>query len=75
MLSFDFEGRLAAAEVERERKLGFEMLLYPGIDPGPTKVVDARQRFAMKSFYDRYTWTPSPEIEATIVDAVFNKDT
>ncbi len=75
MLSFDSEGRLAAAEVERERKLGFEMLLDPGIDPGPTKVGDARQRFAMKSFYDRYTSTPSREIEATIVDAVFNKDT
>ena len=74
MFSFDSDGRLDKVEFERERKLGFEVILDPGTDPRPTKVVDARQRFAMKSFYDRYTWKPSPDIEAAIVDAVFDKD-
>jgi hypothetical protein len=73
MLSFDTDGRLDESEVARERKLGFEMLLDPGTDDRPSKVVDARQRFAMKSFYDRYTWTISPEIEAAIMEAIFNK--
>jgi hypothetical protein len=74
ILSFDPAGRVDAGELEKEIQLGFKMLQPLMTDFDFPNVINAQDRFAMKSFHDRYTWTPSSEIEKAIVDAVFGKN-
>jgi len=70
-LTFDSEGRIDAAERERQRRLGMEML-PPILPEHPSqKIVDGQHRFAQKSYDDRYRWTPTPEIYEAIVKAIF----
>ena len=71
-LPFDAEGRIDPAECEKEARVAFEIL--PSILPleKPTEnVIEARHVFAQKRFENQYKWTPTPEIEAAIVEAVF----
>ena len=74
ILSFDSDGRIDDGELEKEMKLGFKMLQTSAADPDSPNVINAEDRFAMKSFHDRYTWTPSFEVERTVVEAIFGKD-
>ena len=73
-LHFDSEGRLDIKEQEREARLAVE--LFPSIpdEEHPPQVIDAQHRFARKRYTDEYKWTPSLEMEAAIVEAVFGKD-
>jgi len=72
-LHFDSDGRIDTAEQEREGRLAMEMVPpIVGERRGP-QVVDSRHKFAQKRYQDRYKWTPSPEIEAAIVEAIFGK--
>ncbi len=73
ILSFDPSGRIDAGELEKEMKLGFKMLQPSAADLDPPNVINAEDRFAMKSFYDRYTWTPSSEVEKAIVETIFGQ--
>jgi hypothetical protein len=73
-LRFDSKGSIDAADQEREARLGLEMLPPAPKKPESPHVVDARHRFAKKRFHDEYKWTPTPEIEAAIVEAIFGKD-
>lgn len=68
-LTFDAEGKLDLDESEREARLAFD-LLEP-VDTPPGNVIEASHIFAKKRFKDKYTWTPSPEIEAAIVNEIF----
>jgi len=72
-LHFDCEGRIDTAEQDREGKLAMEMV--PPVVTGRRgpQLVDSRHKFAQKRYQDRYKWTPSPEIEAAIVEAIFGK--
>ena len=72
-LHFDSKGSIDASDQEREARLGSEMLPTIPKEPDSTHVVDARHRFAKKRFDDAYKWTSTPEIEATIVEAIFGK--
>ncbi len=71
ILPFDSEGRIDAAEQEKERRLGVEMLPPIGIDRDSKQVIEAGYRFAKKRFDNEYRWTPTPEIEAFILKAIF----
>ena len=72
-LCLDSEGRIDASEQERELRLALEVLPPLPMELHPKRVIDAHHRFAKKRYEDKYRWTPSPEIEAAIVHAVFGK--
>ena len=71
-LCLDSEGRIDAAEQEREQRLAVEVLPPVLMEEQPRQVIDAKHRFAEKRYKDRYTWTPSVQLEAAIVRAVFD---
>ena len=73
VLPFDSDGRVDAAEQDKERRLGIEMM-PPILDRGSKQVVEAGHLFAKKRFDNEYRWTPTPEIEAAIINAVFESD-
>jgi hypothetical protein len=74
ILSFDPEGRIDAAELEKGRRLGVDMMPPVLTDGGPNQVIEARHLFAKKRFDNEYRWNPTPEIEASILEAIFGKD-
>lgn len=73
-LSLDSDGRIDAAEQEREMVLAVD--LFPPVLPEkePRQVIDAKHRFARKRYDAKYRWTPSRELEAAILNAVFGKN-
>jgi len=73
-LSLDSEGRIDAGEEEKARRLAVD--LFPPVLPQkePRQVIDAKHLFAKKRYDNEYRWTPSPELEAAIVNAVFGKN-
>ncbi len=73
ILSFDPSGRIDAGELEKEMKLGFKMLTPLMADFDFPNVINAEDRFAMKSFHDRYTWKPNSKIKKAINNAIFGK--
>jgi len=75
-LFFDAEGRIDPAESEKEARLAFEILpSIPFPFEKPTdNVIEARHLFSKKRFDNEYKWTPTPEIEAAIVEAIFGND-
>ena len=70
ILPFDSEGRLDAAELEKERRLGVEMM-PPILDRGSKQVVEAGHLFAKKRFNNEYRWEPPQEIEFVIMETIF----
>lgn len=73
-LHFDSEGRIDTAEQERQGRLAMEMIHPVVTERRRPQVVESRHKFAQKRYQDRYKWTPSPEIEAAIVEAIFSKN-
>jgi len=73
ILPLDSEGRIDAAEQEKGRRLGVEMI-PPILDRGSKQVVEAGHLFAKRRFDNEYRWNPTPEIEAVIINAVFESD-
>jgi len=73
ILPLDSEGRIDAAEQEKGRRLGVEMI-PPILDRGSKQVVEAGHLFAKRRFDNEYRWTPTPEIEAVIINTVFESD-
>jgi len=73
LLSFDSKGYLDRSEREKQMKLGASMVAPHDDQTTSGSVIDARHHFAQKKFADRYTWTPTPEIETAIFDAIFGK--
>jgi len=69
---FDSEGRIDASEREKAARLALEMLPpLPPMEPKPEQVIVARHKFAKRRYDNHYKWTPTPEIEAAIVQAIF----
>jgi hypothetical protein len=75
VLSFDSRGRLDRSERERAKELAVHMVPPYTNQTAAETVVDAKHHFAKKEYEDRYKWTPTPEIEAAIFDAIFGKRT
>jgi len=71
ILTFDSEGKIDAAELEKEMRLGVDMVPFGTTAPTSRKVVDAEYHFLQKRYENRYLWKPTPEIEETIVKVVF----
>jgi hypothetical protein len=71
ILPFDSEGRVDAAEQEKERRLGVEMVPPIFMDRDSKQVVEARHRFAKRRFDNEYRWKPTQEMEADIMAAIF----
>jgi hypothetical protein len=72
-LPFDSEGRLDAAEMEKAASLAVDIVPPLEKERQNGHVIDAHYRFAKKRYDDNYKWTPSPEIEEAIVEAIFAK--
>ena len=73
ILPLDSEGRVDAAEQEKERRLGFDMVL-PILNRGSKQVIDAGHLFAKKRFDNEYRWEPTQEIKFAIMEAIFGID-
>ena len=74
ILPLDSEGRIDAAEQEKGRRLGAEMMPPIVMDRDSKQVIEAGYRFAKRRFDNEYRWTPTPEIEAAILQAIFGND-
>ncbi len=74
ILPFDSEGRIDAAEREKEMRLAVDVLPPYTKDEDLGDVIDARHFFAKKRYDNEYRWRPTPEIEAEILRAIFGKE-
>jgi hypothetical protein len=72
-LDFDDEGQLKMAEYEKKESLAFDMLAPILSDQTNTRVIDARYKFAKKSYLDKFSWKPTDQIIAAIAKAIFGK--
>jgi len=71
ILTFDSKGKIDAAELEKEMRLGVNMVPIGTSEDVSRKVVDVEHRFLQKRYENRYLWEPTPEIEEAIVKATF----
>ncbi len=71
ILTFDSKGKIDAAELEKEMRLGVNMVPIGTTEDISRKVVNAEHRFLQKRYNNRYNWEPTPEIEEAIVKATF----
>ena len=71
ILPFDSEGRVDAAEQEKERRLGVEMMSPILMGRDSKQVVEARHRFAKRRFDNEYRWKPTQKMESAIIKAIF----
>ncbi len=70
-ITFDSEGKIDPDELEKEMRLGVEMMPLGTAENKSSKLVDAEHLFLRKRYKDTYTWKPTPEIEEAIVKAIF----
>jgi len=71
ILTFDSKGKIDAAKLEKEMRLGVNMVPIGTTEGTSRKVVDAKHRFLQRRYQNRYLWRPTPEIEEAIVKAIF----
>ena len=72
-LFFDDEGRLKVSEHGKEENLAFDMIPPLLSDQTNNRVIDARHKFAKKSYFDKFSWAPTDEIIAAVAEAIFGK--
>jgi len=72
-LDFDDEGQLKIGEHEKKESLTFDMLEPILSDQTNSRVINARHKFAKKSYLDKFSWEPTDEIIAAIAKAIFGK--
>ena len=72
-LPFDSEGKLDAAEMEKAASLAVDIVPPLEKERQTGHVIDAHYRFAKKRYDEHYKWTPSLEIEAAIIRAIFGR--
>ena len=71
MLSFDPNGKVDPAEKEKTARMVMDAIPPMLMEQSPQKVIDARHHFAKKRYEREFIWTPSPEIETAINEAIF----
>jgi hypothetical protein len=74
IMPFDAEGRVDAAEQEKEQRLGIDMIPPMLPDRDSSQVVEALHRFAKKRFDNEYRWKSTQEIELAIMEDIFGND-
>jgi hypothetical protein len=72
-LTFDSKGQLDRSEFETKARLVIDSLPPTEAAQPKKKVVDAEHKFAKKRYRDQFLWSPTPEIEAAIITAIFGK--
>ena len=72
-LDFDDEGRLKIVEQGNMESLAYDMLAPILSDQTNSQVINARHKFAKKSYLDKFSWEPTDEIIAAIAKAIFGK--
>ena len=76
LVSFDENGRMRRDEWEKLSRLAVESIwgkIYNNSEKSPGNLVNANHIFAQKQMEHEFKWKPSPEIEKSIIDAVFIK--
>jgi hypothetical protein len=71
VMTFDSDGRIDRAERDKRSRLAMDVLPPYYVAQQNGNVVDARHVFAKPRYDNRYRWTPSPEMERAIIEAVF----
>ncbi len=72
-LYFDSEGLINPAYREEEVRLYLEIFPSEPIIKYPGQEINPKRSLPKKCHDDKYKWTPTPEIEAVIVETVFGK--
>jgi hypothetical protein len=72
-LDFDKNGRLKEAEHEKNESLALDMLDLLLMKQHDKRVIDARNRFARKRYFDKNTWKPTDELVTAIAETIFGK--
>ncbi len=70
-ITFDSEGKIDPDKLQKQMRLGVEMVAFGTSENKSPKLVDAKHLFLQKRYQDTYTWKPTPEIEKAIVKAIF----
>ena len=65
-LKFDSNGLVDKEFQDEERRVAMEMISLP-LPGESSNVVHASDRFAQKAFKDNFTWSPSFELEQSII--------
>jgi hypothetical protein len=73
-LSFDPDGMVDPADIEREARLAFDILPSLVCEKTSDNIIDARYKFAKRRFQNEYEWSPSSEIKSAIFKTVFGND-
>ena len=71
ILTIDSKGKIDADELQKEMRLGVDMVPIWTSQRKSDKVVDAEHLFHQRRYYNRYKWEPTPEIEEAFVKAIF----
>ncbi len=71
MLSFDPNGKVDPAEKEKTARMAMDAIPPLLMEQSHQKVIDAQHHFAKKRYEREFIWTPSPEIETAINEAIF----
>ena len=74
-LSLDNTGRLDITERERETELAMESIPPLHSQHASSQVIEARHFFAKKRYEREFRWRPNAEIEAAILDTIFDRET
>ncbi|MBW1814987.1 MAG: hypothetical protein JRJ39_15355 [Deltaproteobacteria bacterium] len=72
-LYFDSEGLINPAYREEEVRLYLEIFPSEPIIRYQWQEIKPKRSLPKKCYDDKYKWTPTPEIEAAIVETVFGK--
>ena len=70
IMHFDSKGRIDSTARDDARKLGVNLIPPINFETDPV-VIDAQHHFAKKRFDHQFRWKPTPEIEMTILKAIF----
>lgn len=71
ILYFDSEGRLDSDMLDKAMLLAAGSMKPVFEEQWPSNIIDSQWKFARKSYANRFKWTPSPKMEASIMAAIF----
>lgn len=72
ILHFDSDGRIDAAEMEKQNRLSMEAHPLLPEDERSGQVINARHKFSKRHYDHRYRWMPTEKILSSIVETALN---
>jgi len=73
ILAFDSDGKIDAAEMEKQNRLSMEAHPLLPDEESSGQVINARPYFSKRRYDHRYRWTPTEEVMKSIVETLFRK--